>query len=106
MNWNQKIFAYRLEIISGLLLLIGLILALFYPFTGGALVGLGFGLYFFPEMRGYLLRLRELYVAQGVFKTLMLIGIIVFFLLEILFFIIGVAIGYAIRLLLSWVRKK
>lgn len=97
----------RIEFISGALMLIGIVLSFFYTHIGGTLVGLGFGICFFEEIHSHFLQFRGFYSEQGLFKTLMLIAIILYFLISIPAFIIATAIGFgAIYLIrLSWKNR-
>lgn len=96
------LWRHRIELLSGALMLVGIILTFsFFPNIGGALVGLGFGLCFYKEIHGYFVQLREIYVEQGVFKTLMLIGTVVFLLITVPAFIIATAIGYGAMYLIQ-----
>ena len=97
---------HRIEIFSSALTLVGIILSFFYIHIGGTLVGLGFGLCFFDEVHNYFLQLRDFYIEQGLFKTLMWIGTILYFLIAIPAFIISAAIGYAAIFLIRWSFKK
>src|SRR5262249_35199333 len=107
LNKGTHFFRNRwVEIISGLLMLVGIILSFFYLQLGGALVGLGFGVCFFEEIHTYLRQLRELYVEQGIFKSLMLVATILYFLISIPAFIIAVAIGFGAVYLIRFVTKK
>lgn len=99
------LWARRIEFFSGALLLIGIILAFFYIHIGGTLVGLGFGVCFFDEIHSYFLQLRDLYTEQGLFKTVMWVGTIVYFLIAIPAFIIASAIGYGVMYLIRWSLK-
>lgn len=102
----EPFWDHRIEIFSGLLLIVGLILSFFYLRIGGALVGLAFGICFFEEMHNYFIQLRDVYIAHGVFKTLILIGTVIFFLIAVPFFIIASAVGYGAMYLINWLAKK
>jgi hypothetical protein len=78
-----------LEIVAGTLVLVGIILAFFYLQIGGALVGAGFGLYFFDEIRLYFLKVRGFYSMDGLFRTLMLLGLLLYLLLAIPLFLLA-----------------
>lgn len=104
--FNKFIWDYRLEILSGLLMLAGLIISFFYVHTGGALVGLSVGICFFNEMYGYFSCLREFYLERGAFKTLMIIGIVVYFLISIPVFIVAVFVGFGIVFLIQQAFRK
>ncbi|MCH9625198.1 MAG: hypothetical protein S4CHLAM123_03680 [Chlamydiales bacterium] len=84
----------RLEIFSGALILSGLILAFFYLQIGGSLVGLGFGMCFYDEVHTYFLQLRDYAQDKGLFKTLVWIGVVLYFLIGIPAFVIAALIGY------------
>jgi hypothetical protein len=99
--WNRQI-----EFASGALMLVGIILSFFYVHIGGALVGLAFGMCFFEEIRSYFFQLGEFYIEQGLFKTLMLIATILYFLITIPAFIIATAIGFGVIYLIRWSLQK
>lgn len=93
---------FRIEIFSGALVLAGIILAFFYIHIGGMLVGLGVGICFFEEIYSYFLQLRNLYTQQGLFKTLIFIGTILYFLISIPAFIIATGVGFGAMFLIRW----
>lgn len=90
----DKLWDYRIEIFSGALLLAGIIVAFFSFHFGGVLVGLGFGICFFEEMHQYFIQLRDLFSDHGIFKTLMIVGVIIYFLIAIPAFVVASAVGY------------
>lgn len=94
------------EICSGILVFLGLILALFYIHLGAMLVGLGFGICFFQEIHHYFLQIRESYTRQSLFKILVGIAIVLFLLLCIPVFIIAAAIGFGVMYLIRTAFKK
>jgi len=96
----------RIEFLSGALMLIGIILSFFYTHIGGAFVGLAVGICFFEEIHGYFLRLRDSYSEQSLFKTVMSIGTILYFLIVIPAFIIATAIGFGAIYLIRLSLKK
>lgn len=99
--WNR-----RIEFLTGPLMLIGIILSFFYMHLGGVLVGLAFGICFFEEIQNYFIQLRERYSSKGLFKTLMLIGVALYFLLSIPTFIIFAIIGFAVIYLIRRTMKN
>lgn len=99
--WNR-----RIEIFSGALVLVGIVLAFFYIHIGGFLVGLGFGICFFEDIKEYFTRLRDFYTEKGLFKTLILVGTILYFLIAIPVFIIAAAIGFAAMYLIWFFTKR
>ena len=48
------------------------------------------------------MRLRDFYVEKGIFKSLMLIGVVVYFLIAIPAFLIAYAIGFVLIYLIRW----
>ena len=92
----------RMEFFSGALMLVGIVLAFFYTHIGGGLVGLGFGICFCDEIRAYFVRLRDLFTEHSLFKTVMLVGTIVYFLIVIRAFVIAAAIGFGVMCLVCW----
>lgn len=103
---KQIFFLYHTEFLSGALMLVGIILAFFYLHVGAMLVGLAFGICFFNEIQDYFVQLRDLYIAQGLFKTVMLIGTVLYLLLSIPSFVIAAFIGFGAIYLLRWAAKK
>ena len=97
---------HRVEFFSGALVLIGIILSFFYIHLGGMLVGLGFGICFFEEIYAYFLQVKGYYTEQGLFKTLIWIGTLLYFLIAIPAFIISVAIGFGVMYLIRHSFKK
>ncbi len=107
--WNglkETIWEWRVEIFAGVLLLVGLVLSFFYFRIGGALVGLGFGICFFEEMHQYFIQLRDIYIEHGVFRSVMLVGVVVYFLIAVPSFIVAAAVGYGAMYLIRWIVKK
>lgn len=102
----EAIWDYRVELASGILLLVGIILSFFTLRLGGVLVGLGFGICFFEEMHQYFVMLRDLFLEHGLFKSLILVGAILYFLMAIPSFIISAAVGYAAIYLIRYFSKK
>jgi hypothetical protein len=88
--WNR-----RIELLTGMLMLVGIILSFFYIHIGGLLVGLAVGICFFSEIRAFILISRDRYAEHGLFKVLMMIGTFIYFLIAIPTFIIFVAVGFA-----------
>lgn len=103
---NQFFWNRSLEILSGALMLVGIILSFFYPHTGGALAGLGFGICFFNEIQNYTFQFLDIYSEQGIFKTLMLLATILYFLISLPAFIIAAAIGFGAIFVLRLSFKK
>ncbi|MCH9626848.1 MAG: hypothetical protein S4CHLAM2_04790 [Chlamydiales bacterium] len=107
--WNglkEAVWGLRVEIFAGVLLLVGLILSFFYFRIGGALVGLGFGICFFEEMHQYFIQLRDIYVEHGLFRSVMLVGVVIYFLITIPSFVVAAAVGYGAMYLIRWIVKK
>lgn len=96
----------RVEFVSGALMFVGVILSFFYMDIGGLLVGLGFGLCFFEDILSFFLQLKGRLTETGLFKTLISVGVVIFFLIAIPLFILGVAIGFGIMYLLRIFLKK
>lgn len=90
------------ETLAGALMIIGLILAFFFLELGAFLVGLSFGLMFAHELQDYFIGIRASLNQNGLVKTLIMIGTLLFLLLAITLFIIGVAIGYVGIVLIDW----
>lgn len=96
---------YPYELVAGVLMFFGLVFSIFYMHLGGLLVGIAFGICFYDEIQNYFYKARTIYVAQGFFKTLMLIGTLVYFLITIPAFILGAALGFGILFLLRRTLK-
>ncbi len=94
------------EVLSGILVFVGLVLAFFYIHLGAMLVGLGFGICFYQELYNYFLQIRESYSRQRLFKILVGLATILFLLLSIPAFIIATAIGFGVIYLVRTVFKK
>ncbi len=90
------------EVGSGCLMVIGLILSFFYVWMGGILVGLAVGLCFYDGIRAYFVKLSDYYVAQGLFKTLMIIGMALYLLFIAPLFLISIVVGYGAAALCHW----
>lgn len=103
--FNKFIWDYHMQILSGLLMLFGIVLSFFYVHIGGAFVGLSIGICFFAEIYNYFSLLRD-YVEKGVFKTLMLIALVVYFLISIPAFIVAFFVGFGGVYLLQLALKK
>lgn len=102
----QKPWLRPLEALCGICVVLGIILGFFYVYIGGALVGLAAGLCFFKEIHTYIITLREYLTEEGIFKTLMFIGVALYLLLAIPSFIVAFAIGFGAITLLRWLAKK
>ena len=96
---------HALEIISAAAVLIGIVLTFFYIHVGAALVGLGIGLCFYQEICSILAHAGGYYTNLGLLKTLILIGMLLFFLIAIPSFIIILALVCAIMFLIRWTFK-
>lgn len=94
-----------IEFIAAALMLLGIILAFFYLQIGGALVGFGFGLYFFEEIRNYFLKAKGAYSTEGLFRTLMLLGMLLYLLLAATAFVLATVVAVVI-MTLAHLRKK
>lgn len=108
-EFNKKInwlWERRFLLFAGALMFLGIVFSFYYIHIGGFLVGLAVGLAFFDEIRIYVAELRELYLTHSLFKTLMLIGIAIYFLIAVPLFIFGAAIGFSVKYLIHWLEKK
>lgn len=94
-----------LNILCGVLMLVGIILAFFYHLIGGALVGLSVGIYFSKPLHNYVLYMRKEFAEEGIFKLLMLLGIVLYLLLVATAFVIAVVVGIVIMTLVHINRK-
>jgi|GEM_PF-1626541 len=90
-NW---IWENRLYVFSAALMIIGIIFAFYYVHIGGALVGLAAGLSFYDEINGYFVQLREFYSSRGLFKSLMVVGLAIYFLIAVPVFIVALVVGF------------
>lgn len=83
-------------IIAGVLMILGIVLAFFYLQIGGALVGLAVGISFYDELQKYFLHAREYATVEGLFKTLMLVGLLLYLLLAATAFVIAGVIAFVV----------
>lgn len=102
----RSVWKKRIEIVSGALMLAGIIISFFYIHIGAFFAGFAFGLCFFEEIYNSFVQLRDFYTEQGIFKTLMWIATILFFLISIPVFIVAAAIGFALIFLIRRFFKK
>ncbi len=96
----------RLNILTGALMLVGLILSFFYVQIGGLLVGLAVGLCFFKQIYNYFFSLEDRFTHRGLFMTLMSIGVVLYLLITIPAFVLATAISFGIMYLLRIKLKK
>lgn len=87
---------------SAALMILGIIFTFFYHHFGSVLVGLAVGMCFYDGISSYFAHLGERYTAQGLFKTLMVIGTVLFLLLIAPGFLIAAAAAYGIVALVRW----
>ena len=97
---------HGIEVFSGILVFVGLVLAFFYTHLGGILVGLGMGICFYKEISNYFLHIRDYYTELGLVKTLIWVATLLYFLISIPAFIIATAIGVGVMHLIRWAFKK
>lgn len=95
------LWEFRIEILSGILMLLGIILAFFFVHIGGALIGLAAGICFYKEIVRFFIALRHYYPREGIFKTVMVIAIGIFLILTLPAFIIALLIGFTVMMLIS-----
>lgn len=94
------------EVIAATLMILGIILAFFYIQMGGFLVGLAFGLFFSDEIQDYFLKAPGYYSLAGLFKSLMILGVILYLLISAWAFLIATVLGFVIMTLLQMRRIK
>jgi hypothetical protein len=103
-------FFYRhwVHLIAGVFMIVGIILSFFYLHLGGALVGLATGVGFFDELQRYFFHARDYAIAEGLFKTLLLVGVLLFLLLSATAFVIAVVISFVVMSMihLFFLRNK
>ena len=80
-----------------ILLFCGLLLCLFKPFLGAAIVGLVVGIYFSRELRDRSIQFKDFIVHEGVFRAYVLIVTLIALLILTPGLIIGFAVGAFIR---------
>ncbi len=90
---------------SGALMILGIIFTFFYHHFGSILVGLAVGMCFYDGISSYFVNLGARYTAQGLFKTLMVIGTALFLLLIAPGFLIAMAAAFGIVALIRWGMK-
>lgn len=96
----------RLEWIAALFLLIGLLISFFHLSLGGLFVGVAAGLTFYGRLEHFCLHFRAHYLAYGLFKTVVFFGLILYFLITIPLFVIGMALSFGILALVRMAYKK
>lgn len=101
----KNLWSLRIEILSGLFVLLGVILSLFYTEVSSGLVGLGCGACFFGELNRYFSGLKGVSSANDIFKTLMLLGLVIFLLVQLPFFVIALGVGYLWRFAMNHLVK-
>lgn len=94
------------NILSGLLMIVGLVFSFFYIHVGGALVGLAVGISFYDELQRYFFHARDYATMEGLFKTLMLVGLLLYLLLAATAFVIAVVIGFVVMAVIHLIRFK
>ncbi len=97
---------YWSELVAAILMIFGLILAFFHLYLGGALVGLATGIAFSAEFTVYIAALKLSRAKRGLFKTLMVLGVLLYLLLAAPSFVIGTAIGFAFMSLVRFYQKR
>lgn len=101
------LWVHRLKFVYGALMLIGVILAFYYPQIGGAFVGLAVGMCFSGLITSRLKTLKEWFRdLEGYFKLAMFIGVSIYLLLTIPVYFITTWIGYGFMVLLAFGTKK
>lgn len=107
---QQKYFHYfklhGLNLVSGILMVVGIILSFFYIHVGGALVGLAVGMSFYDELQRYFFHARDYATIEGLFKTLMLVGLLLYLLLAATSFVIATVIGFVVMSLIHLFNHK
>lgn len=96
----------RLNVLTGALMLVGLILAFFYVQIGGLLVGLAVGLCFFKQLYNYFFSLEDRFTHRGLFMSLMSIGVVLYLLITVPAFVLATAVGFGIMYLVRITLKK
>lgn len=102
-NW---LWEHRFMLFVGALMLLGIIFSFYYIHIGGFLVGLALGLAFFKKIQSAVVEVRALYLGGGLFKVLMLIGGILYLLIALPVFVIGIVLGFVGRYVMHWIEQK
>lgn len=85
-----------MRLVAGVLMIVGIILSFFYIHVGGVLVGFAVGLGFFEELQKYFFHARDYATTEGLFKTLLLVGLLLFLLLAATSFVIAAVIAFVL----------
>lgn len=104
---ESRLMKTPIHYIAAILMVLGLIIAFFKVGTGGFLVGIAVGITFSKELYSYFF-VNPVYAVeeQGLFKILMLIGALLYFLIAATFFVIGLLIGFGILALIYFLKKR
>lgn len=89
--------AHSREIITYVLLILGIILLFFDPLWGGVLVGLVSGIYFGDEIVDYIVHWKDSIHTHGVARNLIIAGIAIAFFLSAPAIFLGVAVAIGIK---------
>jgi hypothetical protein len=103
-NWMHFARNQALEIICGVMMLIGIIFSFFCCLLGsigGALVGLSIGLFFSKILHDFVLQVRKGFATSGMFTMMMLLGTLLYFLIVATTFVIAVVVGIVIMTLIN-----
>lgn len=102
-NW---LWSNRFILFCIILMFIGVIISFFHVHVGGILVGLAFGMSFYEEIRNYFFRIKGFYFLQGLYKTLLALGVTIYLLWALPAFLIATALGFFIIFLTFWLKDK
>lgn len=95
-----------LDILTLFSMLLGIVATFFNLFIAGFLVGLAAGLSFSREIYAFFRRIGHLYAAQGIIKSLIAIGTLIFFIIAIPTFAIAAIIGFGVMYLIYFLFSK
>ena len=89
--------AHKWDFISYVILAIGLFLSIYYPFTGGLLVGLVLGVYFASTFKEWFWRFKADLATDGIFRDFVILAGVLALLISSFGMCVGVVIGTIIQ---------
>ncbi len=85
---------------------LGVVATFFNLFIAGFLVGLAVGLSFSREIYAFFSKISHIYAAQGVIKSLIAVGTVIFFIIAIPTFAIAAIVGFGLMYLIYFLFSK
>lgn len=96
----------RFSLFCVVLMIIGLMFSLVHFHLGGILIGLSFGLAFKKEIYNLIFKIKGYYIREGIYKTLLIIGVCLYLFFALPVFWIATALGFLIIFLFLWLKDK